>query len=69
MPVSKYRSIAEVGRPPASDSPAENLQAAFDLMELCRRLRPWQVQRGVRRYRSVDAPPELPLRGGTEATA
>jgi hypothetical protein len=58
VPVSKYRSITELGPPPASESPAENLQTAFELMELCRRLRPWQVHRGVRRYRSVDAPPE-----------
>lgn len=58
MPVKKYRSITDLGPPPASDSPAENLRAAFDLMELCYRLRRWPVHRGVRRYRSVDAPPE-----------
>lgn len=58
MPVSKYRSITDLGPPPVSSSPAQNLRTAFDLMELCYRLHPWPVHRGVRRYRSVDGPPE-----------
>ncbi|HLV58626.1 MAG TPA: hypothetical protein VKY81_07120 [Natronosporangium sp.] len=58
MPVTRYRSVEEMGPPPASDSPAENLRAACELMELCYRLHPWPVHRGVRRLRGVDAPPE-----------
>lgn len=69
MPISKYRSIVELGPPPASDSPTENLRAAFELMELCRRLHPWQVHRGVRRHRSPDGPPEPPLSAGAATTA
>lgn len=65
MPVRKYRSVAELGPPPASDSPAENLRAAFDLMELCWRLHPWQVPRGVQRRRTVDAPLEPAAPHGT----
>jgi hypothetical protein len=58
MPVSKYRDITQLPPPPVSDSPTENLRTAFELMEFCWRLHPWQAHRGVRRYRSVDAPPE-----------
>lgn len=52
MPISKYRSIEELGPPPSSESPADNLRSAFELLELCYRLHPWPVHRGVRRYRS-----------------
>jgi hypothetical protein len=53
MPVSKYRSIDELGPPPAADSPADNLRMAFELMELCYHLHPWHTYTGVRKYRSV----------------
>lgn len=55
MPVIRYRSIADVEPPRSSESPTENLRVAFDLMELCRRLHPWPVRRGVQRFRSVAA--------------
>lgn len=69
MPVSKYHSISELGPPPASNSATENLRAVFELMDLCQRLRPWQVHRGVRRYRSIDASPEPPASPGPVSTA
>lgn len=54
MPVTKYRSITELGPPPVSESPTENLRAAFALMEhhLGRALRPvspesWSTQFAV----------------------
>jgi hypothetical protein len=49
MTVIKVRDVADL-RPPASASSAEaNLRAAFELVELCYRLRPWHVRRGVER--------------------
>lgn len=58
MPVEKYRDIDELGPPPVSDSPTENVRAACELAHLCWQLRPWPVHRGVRRHSTVDAPPE-----------
>lgn len=55
MPVSKHRNIADVGLPPVSESATESLRAAFELMALCRRLHPWQTERGVHKRRTTGA--------------
>jgi hypothetical protein len=46
MPVRKLRSITDQPEPPPPASPADNLRAAFDLVELCRFLHPWEITRG-----------------------
>jgi hypothetical protein len=53
MPVQKYHHIADVGRPAPHRTATENLRAAFDLIAICHRLRPFAVTRGVQRYRSI----------------
>jgi hypothetical protein len=58
MPVWKHRSVADLGPAPVSDSPADNLRAAVELMEVCRGLSGWRPHRGVHRHRAVDAPAE-----------
>jgi hypothetical protein len=54
MPIRKFRSVEEMPDAPAAPPlRAENLKAAFDLSELARRLRPWRLPPGVRKFRSV----------------
>ena len=47
MPVRKLRSITDELEPPPPASPADNLRAAFDLVEFCGHLHPWKITRGV----------------------
>jgi hypothetical protein len=55
MAVQKYRDISEVGAPDLNGSPAENLRAVFDLIALCAWLGPYDLRRGLRRYRSLNS--------------
>lgn len=53
MPVQRIRDIAEATAPVAEPLRPENLRAAFELSELCLRLHPRTLARGVRRYASI----------------
>lgn len=54
MPLWKMRRIEEATTPPAPPLAPENLRAAIELSDLCLRLRPRTVPRGLRRYRSLE---------------
>lgn len=55
MPIRKYRSVEEMpGPPPLPPLRAENLKLACDLSEMAFRLRPWRLEPGVYKYRSID---------------
>jgi len=64
MPVYKYRSVADMppSRPLASMK-AKNLRLACELSELARAFHPFQLEGGVRKFRSVDEAGRNP-RGG-----
>lgn len=56
MPVRKYRSVAEMpdGRPRTPLDP-DNLRVACELSELAFALRPWRLEPGVTKFRSMEA--------------
>lgn len=55
MTVQKYHDVADLKVPDFDGSPVENLRAVFDLIALCSWLGPYELRRGVRRYRSLNA--------------
>ena len=55
MGVRKFRSVEEMPAPaPGAPLDADNLRQAFELMRLARRLRPFGLRPGVRKFRSLD---------------
>lgn len=54
MPVYKHRSVAEMpGVRPLRPLDPDNLRVACDLTELNFALRPWKLDPGVRKFRSI----------------
>lgn len=54
MPVTKYRSVAEMpGSRRLVPLDPENLRIACDLTELAYRLHPWRLEAGVRKFGSA----------------
>jgi hypothetical protein len=51
----KYREIEEVEAPDLAGSPADHLRAVFDLIALCNWLGPYDLRRGLRRFRSLNS--------------
>ena len=54
MPITKVRDIAELGPPNPPRSAEEGLRAALDLVDVCFRLKPWPIQRGLQRIAARD---------------
>lgn len=54
MPVRKFRTIEEATVPIAPRPDGRNIRSAIELSELCLRLRPIAVPRGVRRFESAE---------------
>jgi len=55
MPVTKYRSVAEMPPQPSLPPLAEdNLRCAFDLMDLAERLHPITRKPGLLKFGSID---------------
>lgn len=56
MPVRKYRSAAEMPDVRAREPlDPDNIRIACELSELAFALRPWRLQPGVRKFRSMEA--------------
>lgn len=56
MPVRRFRSVADMPPPPPyRPLDPDNLRTAFALIRFLHRLRPWRYQRGVRKFRSLEA--------------
>lgn len=55
MAVRKMRHVGEASTPHAAPLQPENLRSAFELSEVGFRLHPYQIRRGVHRYRSIEA--------------
>lgn len=56
MTLRKYRSVGEKpGVRPRTPLDPENLRIACELSELARGLRPWRLEPGLYRFRSLEA--------------
>lgn len=55
MPIRKYRSVSEMPSvPPRPPLDSRNLDIACQLSELTFALRPWKLEPGVQKFRSVE---------------
>jgi len=55
VPLQKFHDVSELKAPELAGSPSENLRAVFDLIALSAWLGPYEVRRGLRRYRGLSS--------------